>query len=144
MEAISDTPPIVGWVLLGLAHLRARNFAECEYYFRQVIAEGDALQAVGSRPTHVIGTRLDERLWPLALIRAWAHLGMAFSYVERDADLVKASHELATARRRATTIKRPDRFPTRIQAACTDCEAFIALKERKSRRGDRVVRGRGW
>jgi len=105
-----------------------RNFNECEHYFGRVIAAGDRLQAAGKGPTRVIGNSLDEREWPLALIRAWGHLGLAFSYVERDGDLATALDEITAARSHAEKILRPDRFPTRIKAACTDCEGLISLK----------------
>jgi tetratricopeptide (TPR) repeat protein len=128
VEAVSEKPPLVGWQLLGQAHLRERLFGQCEYYFRQVIKEYGELK--GLPADGPIGHPIDERYWPLALVRAWGHLGLAFSNVERDGDLDEAEERLGDARRLARSITKPDLFPTRIEAACMDCEAFICQRRK--------------
>ena len=125
VEAVKKEPPIVGWQLLGLAHLRVRHFTECEYYFKRVISAGEALEDEGCKATAIVGDAADERLWPLGLVRAWGHLGVALSYAERDGNLSQASRQLALARKHAKTVDRPKKFPTRIGAACLDCEGYI-------------------
>lgn len=126
VEAV-DKPPIVGWYMLGMAHLEERNYSECEYHFGRVIAQGREFARNPEQypPEKIVGDRLDEKLWPLALIRAWGHLGMAFSYLERDGNLAKAGRHVREARTRAAELPNPDAFPTRIHAACSDCEGFI-------------------
>lgn len=131
VEAVSELPPIVGWQQLGQAHLGERNFSECEYYLHRVVISGSTLEAEGHKPDEVIGDRQDEREWPLGLVRAWAHLALAFSYVERDGDLDCARANVELARMHAASVRDRDRFPTRIDAACLDCEAFIYQRNRQ-------------
>jgi tetratricopeptide (TPR) repeat protein len=138
VEAVAQRPPLVGWTLLGLGHLEQRAFSECEYHFRQVIRHGtDLADELATDPDAdprlpfetIVGDRLDEREWPLALIRAWAHVGMAFSFTERDGNLEGARGHLRHARALATGIPDdPDLFPTRIRAACDDCDGYIEFK----------------
>jgi tetratricopeptide (TPR) repeat protein len=120
--AVVSDPPIVGWTLLGLAYLSGRDYSECEYFFGRVIECGATLDAgqpikrlkqgeidpvakKSQRPDLIIGNRIDERWWPLGLIRAWGYLGMAFSYVERDGDLEKAQALIESARSLALSPK---------------------------------------
>jgi len=148
VEVADARPPIVGWVLLGLAYLARRDYSECEYYFGRVVECGAELDRPGTRPkrlddngidpemhsddrgSSVIGDRIDERLWPLGIVRAWGYLGLAFSHVERDGDLAKARRLAETARRLAESTKLDlSVTPTRIPAACDDCLGSIAWKE---------------
>lgn len=148
VEAADARPPIVGWVLLGLAYLTRRDYSECEYYFGRVVECGVELDRPGTktkrlddngidpemhsddRGSSVIGDRIDERLWPLGIVRAWGYLGLAFSYVERDGDLAKARRLAETARQLVESTKLDlSLTPTRIPAACDDCLGSIAWKE---------------
>jgi tetratricopeptide (TPR) repeat protein len=148
VEAADARPPIVGWVQLGLAYLARRDYSECEYYFGRVVECGIELDRPGTSPkrlkdngidpemhsddrsSSVIGDRIDERLWPLGIIRAWGYLGLAFSHVERDGDLAKARLLAETARQLAASSKLDLRLtPTRIPAACDDCLGSISWKE---------------
>jgi tetratricopeptide (TPR) repeat protein len=148
VEAADSKPPIVGWTLLGLAYLARRDYSECEYYFGRVVECGAELDRPGGvvsrlddngidpelhsddRSTAVIGDRIDERLWPLAIVRAWGYLGLAFSHIERDGDLLKA-HRLAETARRLVESTNLDLTltPTRIPAGCRDCFGTIAWKQ---------------
>jgi hypothetical protein len=80
--------------------------------------------------TQVIGHHIDERLWPLGFVRAWGHLGLALSFVERDGNLDDASEQLRLARSHADRVEDRQRFPTRIDAACLDCEGFVCQRRR--------------
>ncbi len=135
VEAVAPKPPLVGWVLLGLAHLQQRTFSEAEDYFERVIEEGDSLAVPRGklRPEGLVGDRLDEREWPLALIRAWAHLGLAFSYAERDGDLIEARTHVGHARSLAGALPDLKLFPTRIFSSCNDCEGYILFKRGRVR-----------
>jgi tetratricopeptide (TPR) repeat protein len=139
--------PLVGWVQLGLAHLERKEYADAEWYFERVIlcgAELDAGAASGRslteeldpeqisnhRPRKICGNRIDERDWPLAVVRAWGHLGLALSYATRDGDLGMAKRLLENARWLVLTPSLDKReYQVRIPAACDDCEGYIALKE---------------
>lgn len=126
VEAMGDRPPIVGWVLLGLAYLQERSYSECEELFGKVIREGERL-GKRFRPDTIMGERLDEKLWPLGLVRAWGHLGLALSVAERDGDFEAAMTNLQLAR---TAARRVDahRYPSRILAGCDNAEGFILLR----------------
>ncbi len=140
---LSDTPPIVGWVELGLAYLRRRVFSESDHFFRRAAdsaadlhsnLETAAPNSGESQPERVaarqvVGSRVDERLWPLGLVRAWAHLGVALSLVERDGNHDTARSELLHAREHAAEFADDPEFPTRVHAACDDCEGLLALRE---------------
>jgi hypothetical protein len=119
----------VGWQLLGQAYLARRNFAECENYFRLVVSDAEALMKKGVGSEQLIGDHIDERFWPLGLIRAWGHLGLALSYTERDGKLSDASDELKLASDHAGLVKDRKRFPTRIDAAISDGEGFIRQRD---------------
>lgn len=127
VEAMDDQPPIVGWVQLGLAYLQQRSYSECEGLFGQVIREGERLGET-CPPDRIMGDRLDEKLWPLSLVRAWGHLGLAFSVAERDGDFDAAKKNIRLAR---TIAKQVDarRFPNRILAGCDNGEGFILLRQ---------------
>ena len=141
VEAVSESPPLVGWLLLGLAQLGRRNYAECEYEFRRVIARGEEL-AERLEPGTIVGFAVDERSWPLGLTRAWGHLGMAFSYVERDGSLQKARDHVKNARQCSSALPaKADLFPTRISAACSDCEGAILYKKRELVRAIKKLEG---
>lgn len=133
VEAVaeSDRPPLVGWTLMGLAYLEKRQYTECEHWFERVVGEGQALHDAGKPPTHVLGSRLDEKLWPLGLIRAWGHAGLAHSIVARDGSLRSAREYLERARELAEQVSPRAEFPTRIYASCADCEGLIHLREGK-------------
>ncbi|MCA1707495.1 MAG: tetratricopeptide repeat protein, partial [Actinobacteria bacterium] len=126
--------PVLGWGFLAFAYLERRNFSECEYYFGRVIKEGEGLS---SQPADfILGDRLDEQLWPLGLIRAWGHVGLAISLAERDGDLAKADTNLDAAFKRLDELKlddqdpsRDERFPTRAMAAIMECRGLIRLRE---------------
>jgi tetratricopeptide (TPR) repeat protein len=148
VEAADARPPIVGWVVLGLAYLARRDYSECEYYFGRVVecgAELDCPSAIpkrlddngidpemhsDERTAAVIGDRIDERSWPLGIVRAWGYLGLAFSHVERDGDLAKARRLAGTALALAESGHLNLALtPTRLPAACHDCFGTIAWKE---------------
>ena len=140
--------PLVGWVLLGLSYLADRRFAECEHFFTKVIEAGAELdsgerlrrQEDGSvdprwrsneRPAAPLIEKIDERYWPLGLTRAWGYCGLALSLVERDGNLAKAEELIESARelaRSADLREDPERYPTRIEQACDDCEGQILFK----------------
>jgi tetratricopeptide (TPR) repeat protein len=160
VEAAGASPPIVGWVLLGRAYLARRDYSECEYYFGRVIECGLQLDDPEERPRRledngidpdprsdersaaVIGDRIDERLWPLAVVRAWGYLGLAFSHVERDGDLPKA-RLLVAAARQLTESDNLDLSvtPTRIPAACDDCLGAISWKEGDLENAEKLLEG---
>lgn len=137
VEAVQEYPPLVGWRELGFAYLEARTFSDCEYYFGRIIREGERLATREGVPAEkVIGDRLDERGWPLALIRAWGHLGLAISYAERDGDLslARAHVDAADALLEELGLDPVDaandeRFPTRAPAAALECRGLILLRE---------------
>jgi len=145
VEAAGYTP-IVGWVQLGLAYLQRGEYAESEYHFGSVIECGALLDS-GRRPTRprgridphchtnrqpgfIVGNPIDERQWPLGLVRGWGYLGMALSHTQRDGDLAMAGDLIRSARKTASP-RHLDRrqFPTRIDAACDECEGNILLKQ---------------
>lgn len=128
----SGKPPLVGWQVLGLAHLERHEFEECEYYFNLVIAEGDHLSTFTAATT-IVGDRLDEREWPLGFIRAWGYLGRALSTVARDGTLSCARGDVRQAWRCIEPLSERHEFPTRLSAACADCEGLILLKEGRAR-----------
>lgn len=135
VEAV-DRPPVVGWELLGFAHLERRDFAECEYYFGKVVKQGERLN--GQRADLIIGDRLDEQLWPLGLIRAWGHLGLAITFAERDGNLPKADAHVDAAEALLATLELDpqdpagdERFPTRAIAAVAECRGLILLRDGK-------------
>ena len=134
VEAVAR-PPIVGWEHLGFAYLQLRNFSEAEYYFGRVVKETDEL-AQARPPDAIIGDRLDEQLWPLALIRGWGHLGLAMSYAERQGDLAKADAHVDAASAALDKLKLDEddpssdkRFPTRAPAAVWECRGLILLRK---------------
>jgi tetratricopeptide (TPR) repeat protein len=143
--AASERAPVVGCLNFALACLRRGDFSEGEYYFRQVIDDGrelhDTLLAEGnpSPGRTVMGDRLDERLWPLSLVRAWAHVGLVLSWIDRDARKQEAGSELEKAEDllRGLYGEKDDavaheRFPTRIRATLAEARArLVALDDRR-------------
>ncbi len=150
---LDDLPPLVGWVVFAFACLERRTFSESEHYFRLVVAAGDELArptAQGGRglePTAILGEYLDERLWPLSLIRAWGHLGLCLSWLERsNASAAVDEHlELAAARldelyADGVPAATHPKYPTRARAVLyealarrvleSDVDKAIALFER--------------
>lgn len=136
VEAVEpdDRPPLVGWVLIGFAQLERRNFSECEYYFGRVVKEGERLKCQPADT--VIGDRLDEQLWPLALVRSWGHLGLAISSAERDGNLPLARAHVDAAENllgelglEESNAPSDERFPTRAVAAVAECRGLILIRE---------------
>lgn len=130
-----DSPPVVGWQLLGFAHLQERSFSECEYYFGRVVQEGKRLDLPAD---DIIGDRLDEQRWPLGLVRAWGHLGLAITFAERDGDLAKAETQVEAAEALLGQLEldpqdpaNDERFPTRAPAAVVECRGLILLRDGK-------------
>jgi tetratricopeptide (TPR) repeat protein len=126
-------PPVVGWVLLGFAYLEQRNFPECEYFFLRVVRAGERF--ADEPATTVVGDRLDEQHWPIALIRAWGHLGLAITFAERDGDLAKARRHVDDAAGLLDDLEldpydpsSDERFPTRAVAAVVECRGLILLR----------------
>lgn len=139
---LNDLPPLVGWVIFGFACLERRAFSECEYYFRAVIAEGDELarsKLNGERqhePTAILGKHLDERRWPLSLIRAWGHLGLCLSWLERNNVSDELVVQLKAAEDRLHDLYKDEevaathpRFPTRARAVLNEARARMILEE---------------
>lgn len=145
VAAASERAPVVGCLNFALACLRRGDFSEGEYYFRQVIDDGrelhDTLLVEGnpSPGRTVIGDRLDERLWPLSLVRAWAHVGLVLSWIDRDARKQQAGSELDKAENllRGLYGEHDDavaheRFPSRIRATLAEARArLVALDDRR-------------
>jgi tetratricopeptide (TPR) repeat protein len=134
VEAAEEVPPLVGWEQLGFAYLEEQRYADAEYYFGRIVREGNDLAHDARTP---LGERLDEQLWPFALVRAWGHLGLAITLAERDGDLDRARAHLqdATARLAELGLDEEDpasdpRFPTRAPAALHECHGLILLRER--------------
>jgi tetratricopeptide (TPR) repeat protein len=136
VAAAAPAPPIVGWLNFALACLRAEEFSEAEYYLRLVVKHGRELAVkkhVG--PATIIGHRLDERLWPLALVRAWGHVGLVLSWADRDARAKNAEAELERAEEvlkelYPTSLGDPaehERFPTRIAATIAEARGRQSL-----------------
>jgi tetratricopeptide (TPR) repeat protein len=136
VAAVQARPPILGWEQLGFAYLEKRNFPECEYYFGRVVREGKRLaEDEHLPPDEIVGDRLDEEEWPLALIRAWGHLGLAITYAERDGNLDKAEEQVDAAAEALEGLAldpndpaNDERFPTRSAAAVIECRGLIALR----------------
>jgi tetratricopeptide (TPR) repeat protein len=133
VEAVGP-PPIVGWQLLGFAYLELRNFSESEYYFGKVVTAAARL-GKSHTPHYIAGDRLDEQFWPLALIRTWAHLGLAMTLVERDGDLERAEAQVDDAAALLAELgvdeedpANDERFPTRAMAAIVECRGLIRLR----------------
>lgn len=129
-----NDPPLVGWVMFGLACLGRQVFTEAEYYFRDVITEGQRLADRRLEPTTILGKHLDERMWPLSLTRAWGHLGLVLSWLERGAIPQLIEHELDNAEARLRDLysdeEDPARhpiFPTRAKATALEGRARLAL-----------------
>jgi tetratricopeptide (TPR) repeat protein len=144
VEAVrwDDRPPLVPWVMFAFACLERRAFGECEHYFRLVIAAGDELarpKSEGGRgleATAWLGGYLDERLWPLGLSRAWGHLGLSLSWLERHNPSDQVTGELDAAERRlkevygeATTAATHPDFPTRAWAVLYEARARVMLED---------------
>jgi tetratricopeptide (TPR) repeat protein len=139
VEAVQELPPLVGWQLLGFAHLQMRSFSDSEYYFGRVVREGRNLHEREREPVkhdELIGDRLDEQLWPLALIRAWGHLGLAITAAERDGDRDRALAEVETAEKLLDELEldpddpaNDERFPTRAPATAAECRGLLLLRE---------------
>ena len=134
VEAVGQVP-VVGWDLLGFAYLEHRNFTEAEYYFNRTIKEGDLL-AHTNAPDAIVGDRLDEQHWPLSLIRAWGHVGLAISHIERDGSVPLAEQHLASADDLLRTLNidlrdpaRDPRFPTRAPATIMECRGAASSCE---------------
>jgi tetratricopeptide (TPR) repeat protein len=136
VAAASPRPPIVGWLNFGLACLRRQEFSEAEYYLRLVVKHGQELAATSDvGPTTIMGHRLDERLWPLALVRAWAHVGLVLSWTDREARVKNAEAELAQAERLLEELSPAShgdpadhkRFPTRISATIAEARGRLCL-----------------
>jgi tetratricopeptide (TPR) repeat protein len=135
VEAVQPIPPIVGWEQLGFAYLQERNFAECEYYFGRAVKEGARL-ATSHSSDEIVGDRLDEEEWPLALVRTWCHLGLAITYAERDGNLAKADLHVDQAEILLAALEldpldpsNDERFPTRAPAATLECRGLIRLRQ---------------
>jgi len=141
VAAAAEKPPLLGWLMFGLACLRNEEFSEAEHYFRRTIRRGRALsEEVGEGgtpigPDAIIGDRLDERLWPLALIRAWAHVGLVLSWADRDARGKDAEGELASAEALIRELygaafedsADDERFPNRIAATIAEARGRLWL-----------------
>jgi tetratricopeptide (TPR) repeat protein len=141
VDAASDQSPVVGGLVFAMACLRHGDYSEGEFYFSQVIREGRKLYAGASRlraPNRhrmIVGDRLDERLWPLGLVRAWAHVGLALSWIDRDAREKPASGELLEAQRLlrglygndGSDLVSHERFPTRIKATMAEAQARLMI-----------------
>lgn len=132
--ASDDEPPLVGWVMFGLACLGREAYAEAEHYFRDVIGEGQRLADRHLEPTAILGKHLDERLWPLSLTRAWGHLGLVLSRLERGTTPQVIAQELDHAEARLNDLysegEDPARhwiFPTRARATALEARARLAL-----------------
>jgi tetratricopeptide (TPR) repeat protein len=137
---LDDLPPLVGWVMFGFACLERRAFSECEHYFRAVIAAGDELarpKSTGQRhPTAILGKYLDERRWPLSLIRAWGHLGLCLSWQERNNASDELAVQLKAAEDRLRDLYHDNeaaathfRFPTRARAVLKEARARMILEK---------------
>jgi tetratricopeptide (TPR) repeat protein len=131
VEAV-DTP-LVGWLTFALMSLQRGDFGEAEDYFGRVIDEGSALD---TPLTTVIGDRLDERLWPLGLVRAWAHVGRVLSWIRREALDRPAASELDCAEELLhgvygpaplTDLTRHRRFPSRIGGTLQEARGQLLL-----------------
>jgi tetratricopeptide (TPR) repeat protein len=138
VESAGDGGPLVGWVLLGLALLARSRFSECEYYFQRVTTIGrdraNAIEDPLERARWTLGDRLDEWLWPLALTRAWGHVGLALSWVERQGTSRAIENELEAAEALLATLYQPDedpvshvRYPTRLPAAIAEVKGRLPL-----------------
>ena len=138
VESAGGELPLVGWVLLGLALLERSRFSECEYYFQRVTTTGrDRAQETEdpvARAHLTVGDRLDEWLWPLALTRAWGHVGLALSWLERQSIRREIEEELGTAEELLATLYQPAedpvshaRYPTRLPAVIAEVKARLPL-----------------
>jgi len=75
-------------------------------------------------------------LWPLGLIRAWGHLGLAITIAERDGNLAAAHAHLDAASALLGDLgldsedpASDERFPTRAAAAILECRGLAHLRE---------------
>jgi hypothetical protein len=148
VAAASNRPPLVGWLNFGMACLRREEFSEAEHYFGLVIERGRELEhggtpenKAGLRPDAIVDDRLDERLWPLALVRAWAHVGLVLSWLDRDARQKDAEAELNAAEdlleslygKNTPELAAHERFPTRIRASIAEVRGRLSLVNDDSR-----------
>lgn len=127
--------PLMTTFYLGWAYLRNKSYDECVQQFRWLIqeaeeripaGEGDKARAILNE---IIEPETGEQM-PLGQVLAWAHLSMAFSYAERDANLNDAL-ELAY-KADAYIIKLDnDAAKGRTWAARVDCEGWILFKQNK-------------
>ena len=138
VESAGNEQPLVGWVLLGLALLQRSRFSECEYYFQRVTTSGSKLASKIKDPVErarcILGDRLDEWLWPLALTRAWAHVGLALSWVERQGISREIEGELDAAEELLAALYEDSedpvshaRYPTRLPATIAEVTARLPL-----------------
>jgi tetratricopeptide (TPR) repeat protein len=126
--------PLVGWVLIGLALLERSRFSECEDYFQRVTVIGRTTAGSAGRAKLTVGDRLDEWLWPLALTRAWGHVGLALSWLERQGIRREIEDELVAAEKLLATLYPPGedpvshtRYPTRLPATIAEIRARLPL-----------------
>ena len=138
---LDSRPPLVGWVIFGFACLERRAFGECEHYFRQVIDAGEELarrksdDEPGLAVGEILGEYLDERLWPLSLIRAWGHLGLCLSWLERNNRSEEVKVQLDKADARLDDLYKDQAaathplFPTRARAVLNEARARMMLEQ---------------
>jgi tetratricopeptide (TPR) repeat protein len=129
VEAMDSTsrPPVVGWLQLGQGYLERQRFPECEHFFERVVQAGSRLVAGGNDCNLPVGEPVDEKIWPLGLVVAWAHLGLAFSLNKRDGDIFATRSQIRRARSLIALVD-SQRHPSRALAACEEAEGTALLR----------------
>ncbi|MDZ7360814.1 MAG: tetratricopeptide repeat protein [candidate division KSB1 bacterium] len=124
--------PLMTTFYLGWAYLRNKVYDESVQQFRWLIQEIEK-----KIPTSEGNAILNESLEPetgdqmaVGQVLAWAHLSVAFSYAERDANL-NAAQELVGKANVYIEKLNDGAIKDRTRAAHADCEGWILFKQNK-------------
>jgi tetratricopeptide (TPR) repeat protein len=121
--ALESTRPLVK-LLLGEAFQRGKNYELAEDILREAVQETEARIGDG-KPTETIGDEFEDA-WSPALVLAWSHCWLAYTYVDRNVRLDEALEHVQTARSAVADDGGVENYPS-CEAACLQLEGLVAL-----------------